>query len=1052
MLKFANDGRLGRPAGALLGALLLLSGFSVFAQAPEFRGIWVDAWGTGFLNSSQTTQLIADARAYNYNAILVQMRRRGDSFYTALPGNDPKTTAISSSYDALADIIAKAHSGSPRIEVHCWVTTQVIWGDGALPTNPNHVVNLHPEYLMKNSSGATLMAEGLYLDPGHPDAARWNFTMATNIARQYDIDGFHWDYIRYPQQDSGYSETAIARYNAEFGLTGQPSYTSSQFSTWRRRQVTDFMRWANAELLGIKSNLVVSASVFGSRSDAYTYRFQDWAAWNTEGLLDVCIPMIYSDNNTTFTTRANDAYSNQGIRRVYPGPGAYLNTKENTLWQLNYCRSKPFYGTSFYSYRVPNVGTVDRAGTLSYIRDNYQPTWENTPTLPWKSSPTRGLVKGYVFRSDNGAPVYNATVKLYSPIQRTIKSEAHGHYAFFDAQAGTYYVTATATGYGSVTNQITLTPSGVVHQDLVLPATDTTPPVISDIAATSVTSSNAVINWSTDDLANSAVDYGATTSYGSTVSNSTWVTSHALTLAPLTPSTLYHFRVRSRNASGLSSTSPDNTFMTPAVGVPDLIIESRLAGGAKNTNPPYEEGTGWSDSSAKSTAAWLTGTGSRFSGSASSTFSWRPTVPVAGAGYDVYMTHHALAGSISSNIVIGVTQTGCTGLPATTTIFQNPGGNTWEYLGRMNVNPGVSEPVVSFYYVSGSVGSSGQRWYADGVKFVYATPPPAPPSIDIQPADIGVIQGANASFFVTASGTSPLSYQWRFDGAVIPGATFSSYAVNVAQPEKEGAYTVVVTNIAGSVTSAPAILTVFIPPSIGSQPLSQTVVQGSNAFFEVTVGGTEPFHYQWRFNGANIPGANEGEYTVFNAQPSSQGAYTVVITNIAGARTSSVATLTIVAAPEISAGPASRTNTAGTDASFTVTATGSAPLSYQWLFEGAPITGATTPAYTRQKAINTDQGAYSVVVTNAAAAITSPPALLTVSYPVPPSFLSVTQGPGNNVAISMTGGPGQFRLQASPDLFNWTNRTTILATNLNFETEDTVQAGGQLFYRLKREP
>ena len=318
----------------------LLATARAAAQSNEFRAMWIDAWGTGFLNASQVTQLIADARAYNYNALVVQMRRRGDSFYNnTLAGNDPKTTAISSGFDALQDVITKAHDtsgGQKRIEVHCWVTTHVIWSSLTPPSQAGHVFNLHPEYLTRDSTGTNWISEGYYLDPGNPDATLWNFQMATNIVRRYDVDGFNWDYIRYPGPDSGYNPTAIARYNAEFGTSGQPSPSSSQFATWRRRQVTDFLRWVNSEMLFWKPNLVISCDVFGSRSDAYNARYQDWAAWNSEGILDICMPMGYtSDNAGVFTPRVDDAFTHQGVRRVYNGQGAYLNTKENTVWQLN---------------------------------------------------------------------------------------------------------------------------------------------------------------------------------------------------------------------------------------------------------------------------------------------------------------------------------------------------------------------------------------------------------------------------------------------------------------------------------------------------------------------------------------------------------------------------------------------------------------------------------------------------------------------------------------------------------------------------------------------
>ncbi|MFN7140932.1 MAG: family 10 glycosylhydrolase, partial [Limisphaerales bacterium] len=440
-------------------------------HAQEFRALWVDAWGPGFLNASQVTTLVNHCRTYNFNAVIVQMRRRGDAFYMPQsPNGDPRTTAIASNYDALQELINQCNTGTPKIEVHCWVVSHLIWGDSSNPpSQPGHVYNLHPGYLMRNSAGATYMAEGYYLDPGHPDAATWNYNMAKDIVSRYNINGFHWDYIRYPQQDSGYNPTAIARYNAEFGLTGQPSPSNSQFATWRRRQVTDFLRWANADLLEIKTNLVISTAVFASRSDAFNNRFQDWAAWNNEGIIDLCMPMNYTADNTTFNSRLNDAYNNQGVRRVYMGIGGYLNTRENTVTQMLSSRNKPLYGTQLYSYRVPNSGTVNQTGTLNYIKNNFQPTWQNVPALPWKNNPTKGLVKGTVTRQSDGTPVYNATITINTSPSRSQKATVHGKYAFFELPTGSFTVTASATGLGNASGNIVVEGGKVKTLNLVMP-------------------------------------------------------------------------------------------------------------------------------------------------------------------------------------------------------------------------------------------------------------------------------------------------------------------------------------------------------------------------------------------------------------------------------------------------------------------------------------------------------------------------------------------------------------------------------------------------------
>ncbi len=445
----------------------------------EFRALWVDGWGTGFLNQGQVDGLLQEARTNNFNAIVVQMRRRGDAFYMPqAPNGDPRTTAIASGFDALAAVIAAAHTGSPRIEVHCWVTTFPVWGAGT-PSQPGHIFNLHPEYLMKSSTGETSLAEGYYVDPGHPDAMRWTARVAKDIVTRYNVDGFHWDYIRYPQQDSGYNVTALSRYNQEFGLTGQPLPNNTQFSNWRRRQVTDFLRWINADLQEIRPELIISAAVFANRSDAYTHRLQDWSSWNTAGIIDLCMPMNYTANNSIFNSRVNDFLNHQGSRRIYVGPGAYLNTRENTLAQLNYVRDAGLLGTTLYSYRTPNSETADRAGTFDYIRTHYQPTWKDTPELPWKA--TTGIAKGLVINGKNGELVYNAQVNISSVGVPDQKSCVQGGFAFYNLPGGTWTISASA-GDLVASETVTLAPGQVIHVDLVLNEGTAEPPEITPLA------------------------------------------------------------------------------------------------------------------------------------------------------------------------------------------------------------------------------------------------------------------------------------------------------------------------------------------------------------------------------------------------------------------------------------------------------------------------------------------------------------------------------------------------------------------------------------------
>ncbi len=166
-----------------------------------------------------------------------------------------------------------------------------------------------------------------------------------------------------------------------------------------------------------------------------------------------------------------------------------------------------------------------------------------------------------------------------------------------------------------------------------------------------------------------------------------------------------------------------------------------------------------------------------------------------------------------------------------------------------------------------------------------------PPAITQQPNGQMVNQGTEVTFTVVATGTGPLSYQWRFYGGNISGATASSHTISSAQPGDAGTYSVVVTNNWGSETSSGAVLIVNTPPTITTQPQSQTVAPGANATFTVASSGTAPIYYQWRLNGVDISGATDTSYTRGNVQSADTGIYSVVVYNSVGSTLSDDASL-----------------------------------------------------------------------------------------------------------------------------------------------------------------
>jgi hypothetical protein len=104
-----------------------------------------------------------------------------------------------------------------------------------------------------------------------------------------------------------------------------------------------------------------------------------------------------------------------------------------------------------------------------------------------------------------------------------------------------------------------------------VPPTPTTPPTISNVTS-SITSSGATVTWTTNEASDSQVEYGPTTSYGSsTTINTSMVTSHSVTLSALSASTTFHYRVKSKNAAGNLAISGDYSFTTPAPPEPQIV-------------------------------------------------------------------------------------------------------------------------------------------------------------------------------------------------------------------------------------------------------------------------------------------------------------------------------------------------------------------------------------------------------------------------------------------------------------------------------------------------
>lgn len=257
------------------------------------------------------------------------------------------------------------------------------------------------------------------------------------------------------------------------------------------------------------------------------------------------------------------------------------------------------------------------------------------------------------------------------------------------------------------------------------------------------------------------------------------------------------------------------------------------------------------------------------------------------------------------------------------------------------------------------------------------------PTLTTQPRSAVLIVGGTTNLEVAAVSDQPIQYQWRFNGSPIPGAVSPLLALTNVQTAQSGYYSVVAFGEGGAVVSSNALLSVLVPARIVSQPVSLFALLGSNASLTISAISTTPLTYQWRFNGAEIPGANLPTLLIKGVGPQNIGTYTCVVADGVGPVESQPATLTIVTKAVVIEPPIPLEVVQGGVATFSVVGDGTLPLTYRWRKNGAVVTNMILDRkiglYTLTNVQPANAGRYSVVLTNVAgAASATTDVLLTV--------------------------------------------------------------------------
>jgi uncharacterized lipoprotein YddW (UPF0748 family) len=357
--------------------------------APETRALWVVR--TTMSSPDSVRELVRRAKENGFTDLIVQVRGRGDAYYES--SIEPRAEALTqqpAGFDPLALTIEEAHREG--IKVHAWINIYLVADLESLPTSRDHPIFRHPEWVMVPRGIATELydvqpdrgayldriiefsrlnhneLEGLFVSPAHPGVKDNLYNIWMDIATRYEVDGLHFDYVRYPNPQYDYSRVSIDRFRQEIEKKLTPSERRALLAQFRRdpllyikrfpaaygefqrAQVTELVSRIYSGVKSVKPNAIISAAVFANEEDAARSRFQNWKEWLRRGLLDVVCPMAYTPDTADFRKQLITAMNLASGKRVWSGIGAYKQTAESAVEKIRAARDLGAQGFILFSY------------------------------------------------------------------------------------------------------------------------------------------------------------------------------------------------------------------------------------------------------------------------------------------------------------------------------------------------------------------------------------------------------------------------------------------------------------------------------------------------------------------------------------------------------------------------------------------------------------------------------------------------------------------------------------------------------------------------------
>ncbi|MBM4353385.1 MAG: hypothetical protein FJ109_06245 [Deltaproteobacteria bacterium] len=306
-------------------------------------------------------------------------------------GASPDSLGKDPGWDPLATAVAEAHERG--MELHAWLNTWTAWTGTTPPpqSSPEHILFAHPEWRQADSTGKPMAFNNSYtwVSPGIPAVRQHVKSVVLDIVDGYDVDGIHFDYIRYAGPD--YSHDTWSEDAYLLAKQGNPALSYGDF---QRTLLGDWVYETYKALDTVAPAVKVTASVWGiyqdnfgwgGTSEGYHDYYQDSHGWLDAGAVDAICPMIYwplttpKGGWTDFATLADDHVGAAAGRHVYTGLSADYDSFEEVKAEIEYARSISAPGYVVFAY-----STLNKKGYGPMLAETVHAEPASPPPMGWK--------------------------------------------------------------------------------------------------------------------------------------------------------------------------------------------------------------------------------------------------------------------------------------------------------------------------------------------------------------------------------------------------------------------------------------------------------------------------------------------------------------------------------------------------------------------------------------------------------------------------------------------------------------------------------------------